>query len=178
MSESVELRTERLLLRPMRLRDVVDVYEYSQDEEWGRYSNPHTLDYVEWFVAKNVMAPWDTGPRFSIVIDANVVGGIGLEIDKANKIAEVGYSIAREHWGKGYVPEAAREVLRWGFEDLGLAKIYAHAHAENKRSWRVMEKLGMTREGLFRGHSITRGERTDDVYYGLLREEWEEQRKM
>ena len=177
MTEPVELRTERLLLRPIRLRDVVEIYEYSQDEEWARYFNPHTLEYIESFVAKNIMAPWDTGPRFSIVLDAKVVGGIGLAIDKANEISEIGYSIAREQWGKGYVTEAAREVVRWGFEELGLAKIYSHAHAGNRRSWRVMEKLGMTREGLFRGHFLTRGERTDEVYYGLQRKEWEERRE-
>lgn len=173
MSEHIELRTERLLLRPMRLRDVVEVYEYSQDEEWARYFSPHTLEYVETFVANNVTSPWETDARFSIVLDSKVVGGIGLTIEPDQKRAELGYSLAREHWGKGYVPEAAREVVRWGFEDLGLGKIYSHAHAGNQRSWRVMEKLGMTREGLLRGHSITKGERTDDVYYGLLREEWE-----
>ena len=173
MSEPVELRTERLLLRPIRLRDVVDVYEYAQDEEWARYFNPHTLDYVERFVSNAVTAPWDVGPRFSIVLDSKVIGGVGLAIEPEHHRADLAYSLAREHWGKGFAMEFTERVVRWGFEDLGLEKISAHADAGNRRSWNVMEKLGMTREGLLRSNSIVRGERHDDVLYGLLRQEWQ-----
>ena len=95
MSEEIELRTERLLLRPMRLRDVTEIYEYSQDEEWQRYFDPHTLEYIESFVANNVIAPWDTGPRFSIVVDSKVIGGLGLVIDKAKLLAKVAASSFR-----------------------------------------------------------------------------------
>jgi len=73
------------------------------------------------------------------------------------------------------MPEAAKAVIQWGFGERGLAKIWAKADPRNRRSWRVMEKLGMTREGLLRGHLKVRGERVDDVYYGILREEWESQ---
>lgn len=172
MSEPIELKTERLFLRPIRLQDVVDIYEYAQDEEWARYFNPHTLNYVETFVSNAVMAPWDTSPRFSIMLNSTLIGGTGLTIDSENKRAELGYSLARDHWGKGYATEAIERVVRWGFEDLGLNKIFAHADGGNRRSWRVMEKLGMSREGVFRNHSIVRGELRNDVYYGLLREEW------
>ena len=67
--------------------------------------------------------------------------------------------------------EAARAVVDWGFRKRGLAKVYAYADERNAPSLRVMEKLGMTREGMLRSHRTFRDERIDDVYYGLLREE-------
>jgi ribosomal-protein-alanine N-acetyltransferase len=177
--ERVELSTERLVLRPISLEDFHEILAYSQDEEWGRYTpdpKPYTRRFGEQFVARKVLAPWETAPRFSIVLEDKVVGGVGLEIDAANKAGELAYSLARAHWGKGLVPEAARCVIAWGFRDLGLEKIFAQADFRNKRSLRVMEKLGMTREGVLRSHRKVRGERVDEVYYGILREEWEEQK--
>ena len=143
------------------------------DDDWSRHFDPSTVEYVESFVAQKVLAPWDEDPRFSVLLDAKVIGGVGLTIDKRSNIAELGYLIAKAHWGKGIMTEATLRVVRWGFEELGLDKIFAHADVLNVGSWRVMEKLGMTRERLFRGHSLARRVRLDDVYYGLLREEWE-----
>ena len=72
------------------------------------------------------------------------------------------------------VPEAAQAVIDWGFPHYGVAKIYAVADLRNTQSHRVMEKVGMTREGVLRSHSKARtGERASDVYCGILREEWE-----
>ena len=90
---------------------------------------------------------------------------------------ELGYELAREHWGKGLMVEAAQAVIDWGFADRHLAKISGQADARNKRSIRVMEKLHMTREGVLRSNGSGRDGRVDDDYYGLLREEWEEHRR-
>ena len=81
-----------------------------------------------------------------------------------HETAELGF------WGQGLVPEAARAVVEWGFKERALAKVFARADARNTNSQRVMEKLGMTREGLLRSHVKGRGERID-VYYGVLRDE-------
>ena len=98
----------------------------------------------------------------------------GLGINKTHEMAELGYDLARVHWGRGLIPEAAHAVAGWAFMEYGLAKIYATADLRNRRSTRVMEKLGMTREGVLRSHRRGRGERVDEVYYGLLCEEWQE----
>ena len=74
------------------------------------------------------------------------------------------------------MPEAAGAVIDWAFDELALEKVHAKADLRNVRSQRVMERLGMTREGVLRGHTRGRGERIDDVYYGLLRDEWEGQK--
>jgi len=97
-------------------------------------------------------------------------------VSKEHHRAEIGYSIARARWGQGLVPEAALALIGWAFPTYGVAKVFARADARNERSWRVMEKLGMTREGLLRKHRLTPDGRADEVIYGLLREEWEASR--
>ena len=178
MSDRPHLKTERLLLRPFRLDDVADVYAYAKDPEWGRYlaaalPQPYTRRDAEEFVARSVLTSWDTKPLFAIVIDGRGVGGIGLSISEQNATAGLHYSIGMEHWGRGLMPEAAKAVIDWGFRTFDLAKVSSFADLRNRRSWRVMEKVGMTREGVLRSHSKVRDERVDYVYYGILREEWD-----
>ena len=178
MTEIVELTIDRLLLRPFRLDDVDDVLTFASDTEMSRYVShipqPYTRRDAEEFVSKQVLLSWETQLRFAIVFDAQVVGGIGLSVNRTHAVAGLDYGIARDSWGKGLVPEAARAVFIWAFRVYGLAKIYAWADLRNTQLQRVMEKLGMTREGVLRSHSKGREGRIDRVYYGLLREEWEE----
>ncbi len=171
-----EIRTERLMLRPHRLEDVDDIFEFARDPEWGRYltvPKPYFREHAVEFVEDRIHTSRDEWPVWAMVFEEKVVGGIGIEIDVEHATGALGYSIAREHWGKGLTLEAGRAVIAWGFRERGLAKVYAYADARNAQSLRVMEKLGMTREGTLRSHRTLRGERVDDVYYGLLREEWE-----
>ena len=174
MAEKVELNTERMLLRPFRLEDVDDIYSYAKDPEYGRYQRirPYTRRSAEEFIAKELLASWSTHPAFAIVLSSVVVGGISLHVEETDEIAELGYDLARVLWGKGLVAEAAKAVIDWGFMEYSLAKIYATADLRNQRSWRVMEKLDMTREGVLQSHRDHRGERVDEVQYGILREEW------
>ena len=179
-AETVELRTERLLLRPFRLADVDDVFAYASDPEWARYLDnvpqPFTRRTAEERVARGVLESRETHPIWAIVLNQRVVGSIVLMIDVQHEIGELGYELSREHWGKGLTVEASEAVIDWGFQERGLAKVFAQADTRNKRSLRVMEKLGMTFEGVLRSNGTVRGERADDVHYGLLREEWEEMR--
>lgn len=171
-----EIRTERLLLRPHRLEDVDDIFEFARDPEWGRYLTtplPYLREHAVEFVEDRIHTPRDLWPAWAIVLDGRVVGGIGIEIDVEDATGALGYSIAKEQWGRGLTVEAARAVVDWALRERGLAKVYAYADARNAQSLRVMEKLGMTREGRLRSHRTLRDERVDDVYYGLLREEWE-----
>ena len=174
MTDPTELDTERLLLRQFRLKDVDDVFAYAKDPEWARYlpqPQPYVRRHAEEVVAQRVLSSWETNPVWAVVLDGKVIGGIGLRISLQNETAQLGYSIGRDNWGRGLMPEAVLRVIDWGFREYGLAKIYATADVRNRRSQRVMEKAGMTREGVLRSHSKGRGERIDEVYYGLLREE-------
>ena len=171
MVERVELRTERLLLRPFVLADVEDALAYRDDPEFARYL-PHvpqtfTRRDADEFVARNVLEPWEKYATFAVVLDGKVIGSISLEIDTSNEIAMLGYAIGRDHWGKGITPEAARAAIDWGFQVFNLAQIWASTDARHERSWRVMEKLGMKRDALLRSHGLARGERIDAVWYEL-----------
>ncbi len=180
MVDPVELRTERLLLRPFRPEDVDDVYAYAVDPEWARYNKPvpqpYTRRHAEEFVARCVRADPKEHVEFAIVLGGRVVGSVRLTIALEQRVAGMGYSIAREHWGKGLVAEAARAIIDWAFPAFELEKIVSRADARNQRSWRVMEKLGMTRESVLHGSRAACDGPADQVVYRLLREEWEARR--
>ena len=87
--------------------------------------------------------------------------------------AELGWVVAPEHGGRGLATEAAAELMRICFEDLGLRRVVALCFADNVASWRIMEKLGMRREEHSRAESLHRSGRwLDGMGYGLLAEEW------
>lgn len=180
LNELPELTTPRLVLRPFRPGDVDDVFEYARDPEWAEFLSdavpqPYTRRNAEEFVADRMMAP---SGQFSwaISLDGATAGDITLRVDPKHERGEIGYSLAKAHWGRGLTVEAARAVIDWGFAEKGLHRISSNADVRNRRSWRVMEKLGMKREGLFRSHRKDPrpgNPRIDMVYYGVLREEWE-----
>ena len=173
MTKPTELKTERLLLRPFRLSDTDDVLEYGSDPEWAAFSpRPYTRSDAEKVVAKAVLKSWDEEAVFAIVLEARVVGLIVLDVDTKHRRAELGYEVARDVWGQGLATEAAIAVCDWGFHEYGLAKVHAGADPRNERSLRVMEKLGMRREGIHRSHDVERGERVDAACYAVLRDEW------
>ena len=107
-----------------------------------------------------------------MVLGETVIEVIDLNSSIAHEIAELGYTLDPAHWGKGFMPEATHAVVTWCFEEKQLAKVFAPVDARNARSLRVVEKLGMTCEGVLRRHIKMHEERIDDVYYGVLREEW------
>lgn len=175
MNEPATIRTERLLLRPFELEDAEDVFAYANDPEWSRFlpvPSPYTLQDALTFVDRNISIDWQEEPIIAIEYGGTVIGGIGFHINSSDSRAMLGYAIARAHWNQGLMTEAAQAVVDWGFEEFGLAKIWSFADVENAGSWRVMEKIGMTREGTLRSHGVLRGVRQDFHYYGILRSEW------
>ncbi|MCY4113344.1 MAG: GNAT family N-acetyltransferase [Chloroflexi bacterium] len=172
MTNPTDLTTERLLLRPFRLSDIDDVLRYGSDPEWAEfYSRPYERGAAEHMVAQAVLASWDKGARFAIVLKDRVIGVVSLDVDSEDQTAELGYDVARDMWGRGIATEATAAVCDWGFRQYGLAKIYAAADARNTRSLRVMKKLGMARDGTLRSE-VMGGTRVDAAYYSVLRDEW------
>jgi RimJ/RimL family protein N-acetyltransferase len=177
MVEPVALTTPRLLLRPFKPTDIDDLLAFAHDPEVGRflpfsYPQPFLRRHAEELVARLVREPWEKHPYFAIVLNSHVIGRVDLTVDAIHNAALLGYALGREHWGKGYMQEAVKAVFDWAFQSLKLGKIWADVDAENVRSWRVMEKLGMKREALLRSHRVLRSERRDIYMYGILWEEW------
>ncbi|MBM3933165.1 MAG: GNAT family N-acetyltransferase [SAR202 cluster bacterium] len=176
MAAPISLHTNRLVLRPHRLTDIDDAFAYASDPEFSRYlalPRPYTRRHAEQFLAICVLTDWSVHPQWAIEYEGHAIGGINIRLERGNNIAGLGYGIGSSHWGKGIATEAARAVVDWGFTELGVEKIHARCGVENAGSWRVMEKIGMKREGLLRKHYVYHGERRDDYLYGILREEWQ-----
>ena len=175
MVEPVTLTTARLVLRPWRFSDVEAVYRNGVHPEFGRYiaiPRPYEMRHAEELVATAMLRDWAIHPSWGITLDGESIGDLSVYIDRGERRAEVGYGIHPGHWGKGYTVEAARAAMAWCCETYDRVKLAARADVRNTGSWRVMEKLGMRREGLLRSHRLIHGERSDEVVYGILREEF------
>lgn len=173
------IETARLRLRPWRLGDVDDVFAYAQDGEWSRFlrilPRPYERSHAEQFVARQLLANRETRPSWAVTLEGSAIGGVNLTIQREHNRAEAGYSIGRKHWNRGFCSEAVRAVIDAAFEACpGLNRICAMADLENGASQRVMEKLGMKKEGVLRQNRVERGESIDEAWWGILRSEWSE----
>lgn len=171
------IKTDRLILRVFSLVDVEDVLSYASDPEWARFlpvPQPYTRVDAEKFVAGQVLQDRKTRVSWAIEHAGAVIGGINIGFDFDNRVGEMGYSIARRFWGKGLTTEAVGAVIDESFSGYpDLNRIRATADERNVGSLRVMEKLGMVREGVLRQDIYLRGEFKNMVWCGLLRCEWE-----
>jgi RimJ/RimL family protein N-acetyltransferase len=172
------LETERLVLRPFVLADAPEVRRLCSAREIhdGTLSIPHPYPagLAEEWIGRHAAA-FERMEFLPLAVlrrsDGALVGSVGLGFSPAHARAELGYWIGVPYWGQGFATEAAAELVRYGFEELGLERINAHHFPENPASGRVLTKLGMTREGRLRGHVVKNGRRRDLVAYGLLRGE-------
>ncbi len=114
----------------------------------------------------------DQSPRlqFGIDVDGEVVGGIGLVPggDIESRTAEVGYWLGPEYWGRGIATAALERICRYGFEELGLLRIFATPIAWNPASFRVLEKAGFQREGIMRNACVKDGKVADMILYAKI----------
>ena len=99
---------------------------------------------------------------------------MSLFIHKEFNHAEIAYWIGKKYWNKGYCTEAAKALLNYAFNELNLNRIIANYISRNLSSGRVMEKLGMKKEGILRQHVIKWKKYEDLIAYGILKKEWEE----
>ncbi len=171
------LRTKRLTLRPFELSDapVVQHLAGAYEVALNTLSVPHPYPdgAAEWWInSQKEEFEQDQTHNFAMVEGEQLVGSIGLMM-RGDGIAEIGYWIGVPYWGRGFATEGGAELIRYGFEDAGLHRIYAGYYARNAASGRVMQKLGMTYEGTLRHHTCKWGEYLDVVYYGVLRDEWQ-----
>jgi [ribosomal protein S5]-alanine N-acetyltransferase len=173
------LETERLILRAFTLQDAPDVQRLAGEWEVAPrlLSIPHPYEdgvAEEWISEHRSAFERGEGANFAVVLRerGELCGACGLIINSRDANAELGYWIGVPYWCQGYATEAAREVMRYGFEELGLHRIYAAHFRSNPASGRVLQKIGMSYEGTLREHHRKWGEYEDRVEYGLLAGEW------
>ncbi|MDO8423478.1 MAG: GNAT family protein [Parvibaculum sp.] len=174
------LETQRLILREFKKSDLKAVHAYSSLEDVARYLvwGPNTLNQskeaIEGFLDDQRARPREI---FDVAITLKpkreVVGGVGIRvIDRDNLTGELGYTLHPDFWGYGIATEASYAMLDAGFSMLGLQRIVAHCDQRNKASARVMERLGMRREGAFRASKHIQGEWRDEFLYAMLAEDF------
>ncbi len=170
------IQTPRLTLRPFSLDDVEPRLAYCADEEWAKYFpivQPYTRADAEEFIARRQLDVWGQDPAWwAADMDGTLVGHVGLWPDPPNLQAEVGYAIARTHWGRGIGTEAASAVVNAVFNSTDAERVSARADVRNGASRRVLEKVGMVQVGEVRGSRVVRGVRIDEAYYAVMRPDW------
>lgn len=143
------LKTERLILRPWKESDAESLYEYAKDPDVGPIAGwpPHENVDQSLDVIKNVF----NGAQCYAICEKGTdkaIGAIELllngrtDLTERDDECELGYWIGKPFWGRGYVPEAARELIRHGFEELGMTTVWCGYYDGNHKSKRVQEKLG------------------------------------
>ena len=168
------IATERLLLRQFEPGDWPQVLEYTADPSVMTYipEGVFTADNARTFVAANSS---EGAEAYAIVRmgEEGVIGHMVFHPWFAPRTYEIGWVLHTAYHGRGYATEAARALLKYGFETLGLHRVIATCQPENSPSYRVMEKLGMRREAFFRQCIYRGGDKWwDEYFYAMLEEEW------
>ena len=176
MTAPQPFQTARLFIRPFTDADAPALVPlagaFEVHDMTLRIPHPYALSDAESWLARlreTYVAGTDFPLAVTLLSTQELVGAIGLEVNKDQGRAELGYWIGVPHWGKGYATEAGRAMLAFGFETLKLHRITAHHFARNPASGRVLAKIGMQREGLLRQHVRKHGGFEDCVMYGILR---------
>jgi RimJ/RimL family protein N-acetyltransferase len=172
----VEIRTDRLILRPFRPGDEDDLVTAADDRAvWlhlrDRFPHPYAREDAERWIAHARAA---TPPAdLAVTLDGRVIGGVGLERGSdVNRLdAEVGYWLGRSHWGRGYGTEAVTAFVDFVFATFPFERLHAWVFAPNLASRRVLEKCGFRLEGVAR-RSVLKDQRLlDSCLYARLRGE-------
>jgi RimJ/RimL family protein N-acetyltransferase len=152
-------KTKRLVLRRPRLSDADDIFDhYAADPEVTRYvtwrpykDRTEVLPFL-----KSRLSRWDSGEEYSWALtvpqEDRVIGMIGCRVRE--HAADIGYVLSRKYWGRGYITEAGKTIVDWASGLESIYRVWAVCDVENKASVRVLEKLGMQREGILRRYIV------------------------
>jgi RimJ/RimL family protein N-acetyltransferase len=183
MIEQPTLDTPRLQLRPLERSDTLAIQRSAGNREIAdsmiSLPHPYPADEAECYFARH-QAERKAGRAVAFIIEHKAEGWFcGLvevrAIDRQHSLGELSFWLAVEAWGQGYMTEAVREVVRYGFEDLGLNRLYAYHMVRNPASGRVLEKNGFKQEGLLRQRVRKWGKFEDVALWAILQVEWQEE---
>ena len=174
-SDFPTLETDRLILRKVTSEDLKDMHAYGSNNEVSKYvswTTHQTLSDTQHFL-EQILEEYEN--------KTNLFWGIGLKEkqtligtinfvtwSRKHKKAEIGYILSQDYWGKGYMTEATKEIIRFGFEEMDLIRIEARCTEENIGSERVMEKVGMSFEGTMRKGMLIKDKHRDIKLYSIL----------
>ncbi len=169
----MDLKTKRLIIRNFEYMDWREVYDYTSDINVMRYIPEGVFNekLAKEFVRNNMDVDAN---KFAVVLadEGYLIGHIVFHKYYGELTYEIGWVFNSKFHNKGYASEAALAVLKFAFEKMKLHRIIATCQPENIPSYRVMENIGMKREGHFKKCIAHGNEWWDEYYYAMLREEW------
>ena len=148
----IELKTERLTLRPYGLPDFADVHEYAGDKDDIKYMLflPNETEEDTKIFLNSVEEEWSKDVpdyyEFGLILDGKLIGGVGLYMEDNRTKAELGWTLNKRFRGKGYVTEAAKAIMEFAKNEFKVTEIFAHCDTRNVPSANVMRRLGMELE--------------------------------
>lgn len=177
------LHTERLILRPFDLSDAETFSTYRSDPEVARYQGwdaPYSLIQAQEFIqSMRDVHPGAPGEWLQLAIQlkssGQVIGDCAFAgLKDVPHQAEIGFSLARAYQGHGYATEAVRRLLAYLFTTFAFHRIRAICDEENLSSARVLERVGMRREGHLIDNVWFKGRWSSEYWYAILRSEWQD----
>jgi ribosomal-protein-alanine N-acetyltransferase len=173
------IETERLIIRAIEQLDADDCFQIFSDQEIHLLMAlpfHENIEQTSQFIKKTHHDYIDNNFAWFAVVEKSSNKTIGMLVfdDYSPKFCKTGlaYVFAKDFWGKGYAFEASKALVDFGFESMGLNRIYATVDPENLRSERVLEKLGMQYEGYLRQEVRCQGTFKDRKLYAILKEDW------
>jgi RimJ/RimL family protein N-acetyltransferase len=174
------IETARLILRRFRESDLASFMAYRNDPEVARYQSWESItrrDAMHFIAEQSRREPGVVGKWFQFAAESKADGILAgdcalLLLNSAPRIGEIGYTFARAYQGNGLATEAARAVIDYAFDTLGLNRVIATCDCRNLPSQALMERLPMRREGHFIQNIWFKGEWCDEFHYAVLRDEW------
>ena len=177
------LQTSRLTLRSFIDNDLESFLAYRNDPEVAKYQGwgiPYPREKGEKFISsmRETNAPKQgVWIQFAVALKGTdeLIGDLGCHVKKEDaRQAVIGFTIASEHWRKGYAVEVISCLLEYLFEDMDMHRVTADCDVENAASYRTLEKLGFRREAHFIESFPVNGVYTSEYHYALLQREWRE----
>ncbi len=179
----MEIKTERLLIRPVSIEDKESMFRYRSDSETSKYLSliPKSVEGMAEFIGKTLSEIDVQGSWFQLVIVEQIskllIGDIGihfLDTDSENKQVEIGYTLDKDFRGKGYATEALSSVIDFLINTLNKHRIIASIDPTNSDSIRLIERLGFRKEAHFIESLFFHGKWVDDIIYAILAKAWKE----
>lgn len=174
----VDLREGRIAFREFVHDDVANLHGVYGDPRVTRHLSfePRTIEQVGSIVSDAVDSAHDPRTIYALAVTdlstAEFIGMARLAIDERPHSAQIGFALRADKWRHGLGSETVRLLLRLGFGELGLHRIWAARAPENMASDSLLRKLGFIEEGRIRHHLFTRGNWRDSITYSLLEDEW------
>jgi ribosomal-protein-alanine N-acetyltransferase len=176
----MEIITERLILKEISWDDLEDIHRLHSVPEVDEYNTlgiPGDLDETKDLIRKDIEKKTDAPQsrytwRIMIKHSLDFIGLAGMTLSNDRySLGEIYYKLLPAYWGKGYATEVAKNLIVVGFDKFKLHKVEAGVACENERSIQVLEKAGMTREGLRRKILPIRGEWKDNYHYAIVEDD-------